>query len=104
MMCKLTLSIIQLLGDAFKLKKSFAIENREIQLAIKCTIMVSKHLHKATFRCQFHQRFYLRIFLTNVISAAFSRYVLALNKLLYEKCAHIMLMKLTADDCLLTDK
>jgi len=48
-----------------------------------------------TFRCQFHQHFYVQIFHTNVVSAAFSRYVLALNKLLYKKCARIMLMKLT---------
>ncbi len=47
-------------------------------------------------RCQFHQCFYVRIFRTNVISAPFSRYILALNKLSYEKCARIMLMKLTA--------
>ncbi len=47
-------------------------------------------------RCQFHQRFYVRIFRTKVVSAAFSRYVLALNKLSYEKRASIMLMKLTA--------
>ena len=50
-----------------------------------------------TFRCQFHQRFYVRIFRTNVVLAAFSRYILALNKLSYEKCARIMLMKLKVD-------
>jgi len=35
-------------------------------------------------RCQFHQRFYVQIFR---ISVAFSSYVLALAKNLYEKCA-----------------
>ncbi len=48
-------------------------------------------------RCQFHQHFYVRIFRTNVIFAAFSRYVLALNKLSCKKCARLTLMKLTAD-------
>jgi len=47
-------------------------------------------------RCQFHQRFYVRIFHTNVVLAAFSCYILALAKNLYEKGARIMLMKLTA--------
>ncbi len=47
-------------------------------------------------RCQFHQHFYVRIFRTNVVSAAFSSYVLALAKNLYKKCARKMLMKLTA--------
>jgi len=37
----------------------------------------------------------LQIFRTNVISAAFSSYVLAFAKKLYKKCALIMLMKLT---------
>ena len=46
-------------------------------------------------RCQFHQRFYVQIFRTNVGSAAFSSYVLAFEKNLYEKCAKTMLMKLT---------
>ncbi len=46
-------------------------------------------------RCQFHQRFYVRIFRTNVVSAAFSSYVLALAKNLYKNCANLMLMKST---------
>jgi hypothetical protein len=45
---------------------------------------------------QFHQRFYVQTFHTNVISAAFSSYVLGLAKNSYKKCAHKMLMKLTA--------
>ncbi len=45
--------------------------------------------------CQFHQHFYAQIFCTNVILAAFSSYVLALAKNLYEKCTRKMLMKLT---------
>ncbi len=49
--------------------------------------------HRIASRYQFHQRFYVQIF--RIILAAFSRYVLALNKLLYEKRGHIMLMKLT---------
>ncbi len=46
-------------------------------------------------RCQFHQRFYVRIFCTNVVLAAFSSYVLALAKNSYEIRARKMLMKLT---------
>ncbi len=38
--------------------------------------------------------FYVHIFHTNIILAAFSSYVLALAKKLYKKCARIMLMKL----------
>ncbi len=40
--------------------------------------------------------FYVQIFCTNVVLAAFSSYVLALSKNLYEKHARLMLMKLTA--------
>ena len=50
---------------------------------------------KREVRCQFHQRFYVRIFRMNVILAAFSSYILALAKNSYEKGARIMLMKLT---------
>ncbi len=50
-----------------------------------------------SFRCQFHQRFYVRFFRTNIISAAFSSYVLALAKNLYKKRARLTLMKLTAE-------
>jgi hypothetical protein len=39
--------------------------------------------------------FYVQIFCTNVVLAAFSSYVLALAKNLYKKRARIMLMKLT---------
>jgi len=46
-------------------------------------------------RCQFHQRFYVQIFHTYVFLAAFSSYVLALAKNLYEKFARSTLMKLT---------
>jgi hypothetical protein len=45
--------------------------------------------------CQFHQRFLRVFFLWKFVLAAFSSYVLALVKNLYEKCRHIMLMKLT---------
>jgi len=44
---------------------------------------------------QFHQHFYVQIFRTNVVSAAFSSYVLALSKNSYEKFARFTLMKLT---------
>ncbi len=47
-------------------------------------------------RCQFHQRFYVRNFCTNVVSADFSSYVLALANFFYKKCAKITLMKLAA--------
>ncbi len=46
-------------------------------------------------RCQFNQHFYVRIFRTNVVSAAFSSYVLALAKNSYRKRARKTLMKLT---------
>jgi len=39
--------------------------------------------------------FYVQIFCTNVVLAAFSSYVLALGRNLYEKFVHKMLMKLT---------
>jgi len=48
------------------------------------------------YRCQFHQRFDLQIFCTNVVSAAFSSYVLALANNLYEIRLQKTLMKLTA--------
>ncbi len=48
------------------------------------------------YRCQFHQHFYVQIFCTNGISAAFSSYILALAKNLYEKYVRLMWMKLTA--------
>jgi hypothetical protein len=51
---------------------------------------------KAKSRSQFHQRFYVRIFRTNVVLAAFSSYVLALAKNSYKKQEQKMLMKLTA--------
>jgi len=38
---------------------------------------------------------YVQIFRTNIVSAAFSSYVLALAKNSYEKCAQKMLVKLT---------
>ena len=44
---------------------------------------------------QFHQRFYVQIFCTDVISAAFSSYILALAKNSYKKCVCLTLMKLT---------
>ncbi len=61
----------------------------------KLKIMSDKKMNSG-YRCQFHQHFYLRIFRTNVISAAFSSYVLALAKNSYEKRARLTLMKLTA--------
>jgi len=42
--------------------------------------------------------FYVQIFHTNVVSAAFSSYVLALAKNSYKKREQKMLMKLTADN------
>jgi hypothetical protein len=47
-------------------------------------------------RCKFHQHFYVQIFRTNVILAAFSSYFLALAKNSNEKRMRKMLMKLTA--------
>ncbi len=44
---------------------------------------------------QFHQHFYVQIFCTNIILAAFSSYVLALAKIFVQKCARKMSMKLT---------
>ncbi len=45
-------------------------------------------------RCQFHQRFYIQIFHTNVVLAAFSSYILDLAKNSYKKLVHLTLMKL----------
>jgi len=72
--------------------------NREEGRNIRRVRYERKRDRKTTSRCQFHQRFYLQIFRTNVVLAAFSRYVLALNKLSNKKCARIMLMKLTEGD------
>ncbi len=46
--------------------------------------------------CQFHQRHTRKKFVRKSFLAAFSSYVLALEKNSYEKCAHLTLMKLTA--------
>jgi len=46
-----------------------------------------------SIRCQFHQRFYIRIFRMNILLAAFSN--LAKNS--YEKRAHKTVMKSTAE-------
>ncbi len=54
--------------------------------------------------CQFHQHFYVQIFCTNVVSAAFSSYVLVLAKNSYKKCAPKMLMKLTPGKILWEEK
>ncbi len=54
----------------------------------------SENVELIDSRCQFHQRFYVQIFHTNIISASFSSYVLALAKNLYKKRAHKTLMKL----------
>ncbi len=56
------------------------------------TLLAASVKHKV---CQFQQRFYVRIFHTNVVLAAFSSYILALAKNLYEKPMHKTLMKLT---------
>jgi len=57
-------------------------------------IATNTHTLDLHCRCQFHQRFYVQIFHTKVVSAAFSSYILALAKNSYEKCARKMLMKL----------
>jgi hypothetical protein len=56
---------------------------------------LAEPLGSAEPRYQFHQRFYVRIFRTNIVSAAFSSYILALAKNLYKKREQKMLMKLT---------
>ncbi len=48
-------------------------------------------------RSQFHQRFYIQIFRTKVVLAAFSSYILALAKKLFKKCARLTLMKFTVE-------
>ncbi len=49
-----------------------------------------------SIRYKFHLHFYIQIFCTNVISAAFSSYILALVKNSYKKFVHLTFMKLTA--------
>ena len=66
-------------------------------------------IYKPVLQVLISSTFYVRIFRTNVVSAAFSSYILALVKNSYEKGARIMLMKLTEgeetfyrcnDDCI----
>ncbi len=59
-------------------------------------IATNTHTLDLHCRCQFHQCFYVQIFRMKVVWAAFSSYILALAKNLYEKCAQKMLMKLMA--------
>jgi len=47
--------------------------------------------------CQFHQHFYVRIFRTNVVLAAFSSYMYVEKRRSYEKFVRLTLMKLTPD-------
>ncbi len=51
---------------------------------------------KQSYQVSISSTFYVQIFCTNVVLAAFSSYVLALSKNLYKKHACLMLMKLTA--------
>jgi len=52
-----------------------------------CTKNVSINIDEIESRCQFHQHFYVQIFCMNIVSAAFSSYVLALAKNSYKKHA-----------------
>jgi hypothetical protein len=47
--------------------------------------MNAKNVDEIDTWAQFHQCFYVQIFRTNVVSAAFSSYILALAKNSYEK-------------------
>jgi len=60
-----------------------------------CMNLRLKWWKKLLFRVSIPSTFYLQIFCTKVILAAFSSYVLALLKNSYKKRAHITLMKLT---------
>jgi len=67
------------------------------ELGFSCqNLKTLRHFVGEVDRCQFHQHFYVQIFRTNGVLAAFSSYVLALAKNSYEKYARLMLMKLTA--------
>ncbi len=61
-------------------------------------IQSSRKYLKATIWSRFHQRFFACFFRTNVVLAAFSSYVPALSKILYEKFAQKTLVKLTTGD------
>jgi len=70
----------------------------EILFIIYLMIFVAIADKRKTFswlRVSISSTFYGRIFWTNVVSAVFSSYILALSKNMYKKRAHIMLMKLT---------
>jgi len=67
----------------------------------KLLVNMLKKLTPSLFICPFFlmvsisSTFYVQIFCTNMVLAAFSSYILALSKNLYEKCAGMTLMKLT---------
>jgi len=68
-----------------------------LSLLHRCKNAISNSIkHGYDTRCQFHQRFYIQIFCTNVVLSAFSSYVLALAKNLYEKRPQKTVMKLVA--------
>jgi len=46
-------------------------------VTLKPFFAVQRSFERYRIRCQFHQRFYVQIFRTNVVLAAFSSYVLA---------------------------
>ncbi len=52
-------------------------------------------MHSKSEQVSISSTFYVPIICTNIVSAAFSSYILALVKNLYKKWARIMLMKLT---------
>ncbi len=74
-------------------------ENGEISLQDFKNIVHSKNVSTFTFEIflvSISSTFYIQIFHSNVVLAAFSSYVLALSKNLYKKLALLTLMKLTA--------
>jgi len=64
-----------------------AVDSRLYSLPFWRSETVQPHL--LAIRCQFHQRFYVRIFRTNVVSASFSSYIPALASKFRTKNARV---------------
>jgi hypothetical protein len=78
-------------------KKIIPINIAFLQIQLKSKKENREILYNDSFRCQFHQHFYVQIFCTNVILAAFSSYIWLCAKNSYKKLAGKMLVKLKAD-------
>ena len=70
---------------------------KETYLAFATTLQWTLKVSKYATSCQFHKCFYVQIFLYECHFGCFFQLHLALAKILYKKCAHLTLMKLTAE-------